>query len=523
MTEPHREDQEPTSYGLQPPVPPQRSEGYQPTVAASPAPSDENRVIGGRYRLLSRLGHGGMGTVWRAEDQVIGRWVAVKEPRPPEYLDEASRGTLHERMRREARAAAMIDHPSVVTVHDVVVEGGQPWIVMELVNGRSLAAQLEDGTLSAAEAARVGLAVAGALSEAHERGVQHRDVKPENVLLGRHDRVVLTDFGIAQVEGESRLTESGAFVGSPEYVAPERVLGRAPGSSSDLWSLGALLYTAVQGVSPFRRSNAQATFQAVLSHEPSPPDSGSTVLDQLIVRLMHKEPHRRPDARETARVLSQVAAPPPPRAGAGWSPRSLWARTPGWLRTHRKAQLGLGGGVLAVVVALLLVWNLTGDDLPDGYQRYDETKRVRASLAVPEKLQRSVEKGAVEFATADDSIRLRLTRPTGLKGSVVDEANKRKDFYKEGAFDNGYEMSDAVVRVNESTFHDADAARIDTTYKPYGEREGILRCLRKELFVNGGEGVEWQLYVDMPTDKERRAEGERIFDNAVRSLELKGL
>ncbi len=141
-------------------------------------------------------------------------------------------------MRREARTAARIDHPSVVTIHDVVVENEQPWIVMELVQGRSLADVLNDGTIGVREAARIGLAVAGALEAAHATGVLHRDVKPDNVLLGRYDRVVLTDFGIAAVQGEQGLTETGAFVGSPEFVAPERVLGQRPGPESDLWSLG---------------------------------------------------------------------------------------------------------------------------------------------------------------------------------------------------------------------------------------------------------------------------------------------
>lgn len=172
-----------------------------------------------------------MGTVWRAHDQIVDRDVAVKEPRVPDHLPERERQTVYQRMEREARAAARIDHPSVVTVHDVVVENGRPWIVMELVRGQSLGDRLTEGTLDPREAARIGLAVLGALAAAHEAGVLHRDVKPDNVLLGRSDRVVLTDFGIAQIEGEQRLTETGGFVGSPEFIAPERVLGQRPGRS----------------------------------------------------------------------------------------------------------------------------------------------------------------------------------------------------------------------------------------------------------------------------------------------------
>ncbi|NEB17968.1 serine/threonine protein kinase, partial [Streptomyces coelicoflavus] len=165
--------------------------------AAAPDPG-AGRLVAGRYRLTARLGHGGMGTVWRAQDETVGREVAVKEPRVPDHLPERERDNAFERMRREARAAARLDHPAVVGVHDVAVVDGQPWIVMELVRGRSLGDVLQEGTLGAREAARIGLEVLGALEAAHAAGVLHRDVKPDNVLLGRHDRVVLTDFGIAQ-------------------------------------------------------------------------------------------------------------------------------------------------------------------------------------------------------------------------------------------------------------------------------------------------------------------------------------
>ncbi|MZE80429.1 protein kinase, partial [Streptomyces sp. SID5475] len=248
-----------------------------------------------------------MGTVWRARDEVVDREVAVKEPRVPDQLSEQERQTVYQRMRREARSAAAIDHPSVVTVHDVVVEDGRPWIVMELVRGQSLGDRLGEGTLDPREAARIGLAVLGALTAAHEAGVLHRDVKPDNVLLGRHDRVVLTDFGIAQVEGEQRLTETGAFVGSPEYIAPERVLGQLPGPESDLWSLGVLLYAAVEGMSPYRRSNTPATLQAVLSAEPPAPARGAGALGHLVMQLLRKDPAARPAPAEIRQTLESVA------------------------------------------------------------------------------------------------------------------------------------------------------------------------------------------------------------------------
>ncbi|WP_239081042.1 serine/threonine-protein kinase, partial [Streptomyces coelicoflavus] len=323
----------PTTFELQPPnraaavphpgnpyaAPTQVVPSPSPSQAPSPAPQAPSaaapdpgagRLVAGRYRLTARLGHGGMGTVWRAQDETVGREVAVKEPRVPDHLPERERDNAFERMRREARAAARLDHPAVVGVHDVAVVDGQPWIVMELVRGRSLGDVLQEGTLGAREAARIGLEVLGALEAAHAAGVLHRDVKPDNVLLGRHDRVVLTDFGIAQIEGETSLTDTGGFVGSPEYIAPERVLGRRPGPASDLWSLGVVLYAATEGVSPFRRSNTPATLQSVLNATPAPPASAQGPLAEVITGLLDKDPERRPDAARVRALLDAAANPP---------------------------------------------------------------------------------------------------------------------------------------------------------------------------------------------------------------------
>ncbi|MFF9895697.1 serine/threonine-protein kinase [Streptomyces longispororuber] len=270
--------------------------------------TDGGRVIGGRYRLVERIGSGGMGTVWRAVDELVGREVAVKEPRlPGDPRDEAGR-RAYARIRREARAAARVEHPAAVAIHDVVVEDDeQPWIVMELVRGESLHEVLKRGALAPAEAARVGLALVGALAAAHAKGIVHRDVKPANVLLGDHGRVVLTDFGIARIQGEEALTVSGEFVGSLEFVAPERMASPGAGPASDLWSLGVLLYAAVEGSSPFRRPTLESTLAAVLSAEvPRPARAGE--LAPLIERLLAREPERRPSAPEVAAALSAVAA-----------------------------------------------------------------------------------------------------------------------------------------------------------------------------------------------------------------------
>ncbi|MET9114331.1 serine/threonine-protein kinase [Streptomyces longwoodensis] len=291
------------------------------------AAGDEGRTVGGRYRLLERIGSGGMGTVWRAHDELVDREVAVKEPRlPGEPGDESHRRAAH-RLYREARAAARVDHPSAVSIHDVVAEEADgegadpvvgaagldvlPWIVMELVRGESLQELLRRGPLAPPEAARIGLAVLGALRAAHAVGIVHRDVKPANVLLGAHGRVVLTDFGIAHVQGEDSLTATGEFVGSLEFVAPERMSGRIAGPPSDLWSLGVLLYAAVEGWSPFRRTSLESTLAAILAADVPEPQRADD-LGPLLTRLLVKDPALRPDAEEAEAVLRAVADGTPP-------------------------------------------------------------------------------------------------------------------------------------------------------------------------------------------------------------------
>ncbi|MGW1614173.1 protein kinase domain-containing protein [Streptomyces sp. NPDC002285] len=276
----------------------------------------KGRVIGGRYRLAERIGSGGMGTVWRALDELVDREVTVKQPRLPGDPDDAGHQRAAHRLYREARAAARVDHPAAVAIHDVVVEDGLPWIVMELVRGESLHEVLQRGPVEAAEAARIGVAVLGALRAAHAVGIVHRDVKPANVLLGAHRRVVLTDFGIAHIQGEESLTVSGEFVGSLEFIAPERMSGRGAGPASDLWSLGVLLYAAVEGWSPFRRTTLESTLAAILAADPPEPKQAGP-LGSLIVRLLGKDPELRPDAEDVGAVLEAVARgwPMPEPAG----------------------------------------------------------------------------------------------------------------------------------------------------------------------------------------------------------------
>ncbi|MFI1961589.1 serine/threonine-protein kinase [Streptomyces althioticus] len=275
--------------------------------AVSEEPGSE-RVIAGRYRLLSPLGEGGMGTVWRARDEVLHREVAVKEVRAPAGLPASDVERMYARLEREAWAAARIADRGVVTVYDVAAEDGRPWIVMELVRGLSLAEVLDaEGPMTPQRAARVGAEVLAALRAAHAAGVLHRDVKPANVLIANDGRVVLTDFGIAMVEGSSALTMTGEVVGSPEFLAPERALGRTPGPESDLWSLGVLLYAAVEGHSPFRQDTPLSTLRAIVDEELPPPRRAGP-LAPVVEGLLRKDPAERLPADRAAEDLRVVAA-----------------------------------------------------------------------------------------------------------------------------------------------------------------------------------------------------------------------
>ncbi|MGM0358266.1 serine/threonine-protein kinase, partial [Streptomyces sp. ECR3] len=252
------------------------------------------RVIAGRYRLRNRLGRGGMGVVWRATDELLGRDVAVKELPFDGSLSAEEARARRDRTLREARAVAQLHHPHIIVVHDVVDDDERPYIVMELIDGGSLADRIAaEGPLDVREAARLGVDLLGALSRAHEAGVLHRDLKPANVLLeSGTGRVVLTDFGIAQVAGASTLTETGSFVGSPEYTAPERMSGARTGPESDLWSLGALLCAALSGESPFRRDSVGEVLHAVVLDEIRPPERAGPLLP-VVRGLLDRDPERR--------------------------------------------------------------------------------------------------------------------------------------------------------------------------------------------------------------------------------------
>ncbi|MEV4541574.1 serine/threonine-protein kinase [Micromonospora echinaurantiaca] len=276
-----------------------------PTGRAAPG-----TTIGGRYSLRSAVGNGGMGTVWRATDTLLRRDVAVKEVVLPPGLAPSDRDAMYERTLREARAAAAIQHPAVVQVYDVVTEGGRPWIVMELLDARSLADMvIEDGPVAPRVVAKIGIALLGALEVAHAIGVLHRDVKPANVLICSDGRCVLTDFGVARMPTDVQLTTPGMVLGSPHFISPERAMGQEFGPPSDLFSLGVTLYTAVEGRPPFDKGDPIETMHAVVEDPPATPQR-SGPLTRVLMGLLEKDPSRRLDVHTARAMLRELLAGP---------------------------------------------------------------------------------------------------------------------------------------------------------------------------------------------------------------------
>ncbi|WP_018333960.1 serine/threonine-protein kinase [Actinomycetospora chiangmaiensis] len=293
----------------------------------SPRPADTRRLVG-RYRLDSELGRGAMGTVWSAYDEVLHRPVAVKEVRLS-LVPVSERAIVRERTLREARATAMLSHPNVVTLYDVVEVNAEPYVVMELLPSRSLASYIgERGTLTPAETAEIGSAVASALMTAHRAGITHRDVKPGNVLIGTDGQIKLTDFGIARNAAESSMTQTGTVLGSPPYIAPEVAMGRAVGPPADLWGLGATLYACLEGRPPYDAGDPVSTVSAVV-HGDVPRPSGHGPVQDVIRGLMVKDPTLRmplPAVRRRLRPL--MADPEGPILSAPPSPATTEFRLP---------------------------------------------------------------------------------------------------------------------------------------------------------------------------------------------------
>lgn len=433
------------------------------------------RLIDGRFELAQPLGSGGMGTVWRARDIALDREVALKEVRPPDPATAAAQPglvvQLRERAVREARALARLAHPNVVTIHHIVEpepgSDGHPWIVMELVRGGSLADRLEGGPMPVADVLRLGLDLLSALRAAHAEGVLHRDVKPANVLLRPSGSAVLTDFGIAALHGATGLTSTGALIGSPEYIAPERARGAEGLAASDLWSLGMLLYVAAEGVHPLRRATSLATVVAVLD-EPIPAPVRSGPLGPVLERLLVRDLSVRPDAEELEALLRGAssalggAAPvvPPgalgsfgpatPAAGLSMGPGPTAAGThaqppapfvpgagnpyaftvpvtfPPAPAPRRRRRPALLAGLLAVVLAAgvvgLVKW------LPDGNAGADAGKSgdTKSSGTPSASGPASTARGTAVVLTPAPTPKASTPKPvTPPKGSLIDPANIR--------------------------------------------------------------------------------------------------
>ncbi|MET7568487.1 serine/threonine-protein kinase [Streptomyces sp. NPDC005492] len=483
--------------------------------------SDEGRRIAGRYLLIEQIGRGGMGTVWRADDEVLGRQVAVKRlhARPELSADELD--TLYERTRREARSAARITHPNVVVVHDVVDDGGRPCIVMEYVPGPTLADLLKDGrTLPHPDAARIGLDMVAALRAAHAAGVLHRDVKPGNVLLGAGDRTVLTDFGIAMTDGASTLTKTGEMVGSIHYMAPERIRGLTPGTASDLWALGATLYQAVEGRPPFRRATAMETAYAI-AVDPLESMKRAGPLEPLIEALLIKEPDERPTAAQTERALqtawwgdptTQLPPPTPdltiatPQPGPAEEVGDSGGR--GRRRGRKKLVLvGIAIAVAAAVAATVLVLHSTSK--PDPGQASDEPTTTPSVSPVPEgyHLVRDRQLG-VSFPVPDDwkaakrtAEGVTYTDGTGLAGltiGIVDPAgpNPSTHFADIEANTKVNYPSYRRLRMQQTTFREQPAAIWEFTF------QGRVRMFRAIDLGFGKEGDrEYDIYLSAPDAK----------------------
>ncbi|WP_410575243.1 serine/threonine-protein kinase [Amycolatopsis sp. cmx-4-61] len=321
----------------------ERTRPYPPQAPVTPG----QRVVAGRYLLLGELGRGGMGVVWRAQDQVIGRQVAVKELRLP---DAESAAVFSERALREVRTGGRLNDPAVVTVYDVVTDGGTTFIVMELVEAPSLADLVRRrGPMAAAQAAQLGERVLAALQAAHAAGIVHRDVKPANILVAPDGRVKLTDFGIAHAVDDPRLTTSGMIVGSPAFMAPERVEGREAMPASDLWSLGATLFFAVEGSIPFERATTAATLHAIMTEIPYLTRAHGPIAAAILGLLVTN-----PDARLTAAqaqnllTTAQGVRPTPPH---GTAMLGRAAPQPPAKKSHRA--LWLTAAAVLVVAALV--------------------------------------------------------------------------------------------------------------------------------------------------------------------------
>ncbi|WP_043662591.1 serine/threonine-protein kinase [Streptomyces xylophagus] len=444
----------------------------------------DRRVVDGRFELESRLGGGGMGTVWRAQDLLLHRYVAVKEVRPPDIdlaeYDPAAAEMLRQRVLREARALARVEHPNVVTIHHIVDggEGTYPWLVMELVQGGSLADRLARGPMAPAEAARLGRGVLDALNAAHEAGVQHRDVKPANVLLRTDGRPVLTDFGIAAIRDATALTATGSIIGTPDYMAPERVSGHSGGPSADLWSLAMMLYVAVEGYHPLQRGTTLATLAAVLQEDVPPPVRAGSLTPVLSCVLV-RDPEARPDAGTVGRMLDVAATQPEDRRPETTSyrlappaPPSL-PPTSGMQTTSRRrpAKRNRGVTVASSVVAVLLIGTLAWKVLPNGNAK-NNTGSSSAGAAGQTQQQTtptvSASKSSAAVKTQD------MLTPDGIRTAIKAFKDKTgSDRFASLSVYPGYVIADVMVK-GSKTKYDSYTYRSGTGFDDLFDDKGTL-------------------------------------------------
>ncbi|SEE09333.1 serine/threonine-protein kinase [Streptomyces sp. TLI_105] len=469
---------------------------------------DRRPLVDGRFRLISRLGSGGMGTVWRARDIALDRDVALKEVRPPDpAVEDANPGfaaQLRERAVREARALARLSNPHVVTIHHIVEpqDGSHPWIVMELVEGSSVYDRLAAGPMPVPEVLALGRQVLSALRAAHTAGIQHRDVKPANVLLRHGGGAVLTDFGIAAFDGAaSRLTSTGDLIGSPEFIAPERVRGEEGNPASDLWSLGMLLYVAAEGHHPLRRATGLATVVAVLD-DPIPAPVRSGALGPVLTRLLVRDPAQRPDGALLDRLLAEAeggaaaapapaavpaavpsapvavpAAPgpyapapapyphpaygPPAAPGAGFGPPTLPTPAPS---SPRKRAAGVAVGLALAAAAVIGVVNL----FPDGGDGSGGTSGAKGG-ASPTGAVRTPGQGQGTGTVPSTS-----APAPAVRGSLLTTANVR-------AVIEEFRRASGTTKIKDLTVYEEYAlANIPTrpgakTYDAYEYRAGVAR------------------------------------------------